>query len=139
MKTLTEIIAYLGTKGLTFKPYHTGSYYCNERDIRVSDHYSKYTFKKEEIYGVTDAVDIVIPKFSNIEYTEQMIDELINPADTSEWFTKFVEGCKIEHTRKERVGELTFVSVDVENECVVCVNADGEVKKYFHNFINVVN
>ena len=138
MKTIAEVLEFLQTKGLTFKAHHTGSYYCNERDIRVSDHYSKYTFKKADVYGVHDAIDIVIPTFSNIQYSEQEIENLLNPVNESEWFTKFTEGCNIEHTRKERVGDLKFISVDVENECVVCLNSEGETKKYFHNFINVI-
>lgn len=47
---------------LTFSKSFSGSnsFYCNERNIRVSDHYSKYTERMSNTFDDNTAIDLVI-------------------------------------------------------------------------------
>ena len=131
-----ELISYLDTLGLTFRNAGTGSYYCNERRIRISDHFSKYTERMAEVFKDDTALDIVFVPLSETIYTEEDIKNLLNK--DNEWYFKFYEGCNIEHKRKERVGELKFISFDIKKETVKCMKEDGSIVEYFQEMIKVI-
>lgn len=135
LTTVSQVLNYLESKGLTFRNANSGSFYCNERRVRVSDHYSKYVERMESTFGDDTAVDIVIT-FNSPGYTTSDIDELLNPK--KDWFLGFEKGCKVEHIMKDRVGDVEFVSVDLEKELVYVKKSDGTTVGYGKNFIKLI-
>lgn len=97
-KQLTEKITE--ATGLTFRPSITSnSFYCNERSIRVSDHYSKYTERKELVWGDKEAIDLVNVDF---EYAMKLINQ-------NAFFSALVPGVTIRHIHNA-VGPIEYIS-----------------------------
>lgn len=130
----TFITSIENATGLTFTKSFSGSesYYCNERRIRISDHFSKYTERMMETFGDDTALDLV---FRNEMFDLDFALKMINKED---FFNQLIIGVNIEHVRADIVGEIKFISCDVNAGLieVLKVNED-RITKYDFSKINI--
>lgn len=120
--------------GLTFSKSFSGSesYYCKERRIRISDHFSKYTERMLETFGDNSALDLV---FRNGAYDLDLALKIINK---EEFFNRLNTGLIIEHVRKDVVGDIEFISCDYNKGYVeVLRKNDNSIVKYDFEKINI--
>lgn len=133
MKTfITEIEK---ATGLTFTKSFSGSesYYCNERRIRISDHFSKYTERMLNAFGDDSALDLV---FINEEDFD--LDFAVKMINKEGFFSQLVKGISIEHVRADIVGDIEFISCDSKEEYVEVLKLnENRVVKYNFSKINI--
>ena len=133
--TLAQLIPMIEEKtGLTFKKSFSGSnsYYCDQRHIRISDHFSKYVEKRHDFTG-QDAIDIVFKFESDID-----IDYCLKLINKSEWFSILNKNVKINH-RNSKVGEIQYLSHNEDKEYVEVLNvAENRVVKYGYERIDII-
>ncbi|MCT4076558.1 hypothetical protein HZP83_08495 [Elizabethkingia anophelis] len=120
--------------GLTFKKSFSGSgsYYCNERRIRISDHFSKYTEKMLDLFGDENALDLV---FRHEEFDLDFALKMINKDD---FFKKLNINTAIEHVRHDLVGDIQYVSHSAKDGYVEVLKKNDNTKvKYDFSKINI--
>ena len=130
----TFITSIENATGLTFTKSFSGSesYYCNERRIRISDHFSKYVERMKETFGDDSAIDIV---FRNNNFDLEFALKLINK---EEFFKQLVPGVKIEHVRFDLIGDIKFVSCNSEEGYVEVLKLnENRIVKYDFEKINI--
>ncbi|WBV56478.1 hypothetical protein PFY10_20025 [Chryseobacterium daecheongense] len=125
METIAELVDYLQNLGYTFRQSESGSFYCNERRIRVSNHFSKYVEKMEQTFGDTDAIDFVF--HLDTKYTVEDVEKRLNK---TLWFSKLKQGVSIQHSLFERVGKIVYISHNEEKEFVTVSKENGEIVNY---------
>lgn len=132
MKTFINSIEQ--ATGLTFNKSFSGSesYYCNERRIRISDHFSKYTERMMDTFDDDTALDLV---FRHGEYDLSFALKMINK---EEFFNKLNENVEIEHVRTDIVGEIKFISCDVKEGLINVLKInENRVVNYCFSKINI--
>ena len=110
--------------GLQFtKSMSTNSWYNHLLNIRISDHYSKFTEKKG-----TGSHDFVNPD----------LDYLLKKMYKSQWFARLINGVKIAHENKS-VGAIEFISHDEQNETVKVLKVnENRIVNYYFDKINIL-
>ena len=110
--------------GLEFtKSISTNSWYNHLLNIRISDHYSKFTTKKG-----TGSHDFVNPD----------LDYLIKKVFKSQWFSKLRNGVKIAHVNS-KIGEIQYISHDEQRETVEVLKVnENRIVNYFFDVIVIL-
>lgn len=110
--------------GLEFtKSMSTNSWYNHLLNIRISDHYSKFTEKKG-----TDSYDFVNPE----------LDYLLKKMYKSQWFARLNNGVKIAHENKS-VGSIEYISHDEQKETVKVLKVnENRIVDYYFDKINIL-
>lgn len=130
----TFITSIENITGLTFTKSFSGSesYYCNERRIRISNHFSKYAERMLNTFGDDTALDLV---FKNEDFDLNFAVKMINKED---FFNKLVKGVTIEHVRADIVGDIRFISCDPKDGYVEVLKLnENRVVKYDFSKINI--
>jgi len=115
--------------GLTFtKSTNSNSFYCKERRIRISDHFSKYVERMENAFGDKTAIDLVNV---DLELALKIINKPL-------FFSKLIDGVKISHTMPERVGDLSFISANEDLGFVTVLKLnENRIVNYDFSKINI--
>ena len=110
--------------GLEFtKSMSTNSWYNHLLNIRISDHYSKFTEKKGP-----NSYDFVNPE----------LDYLLKKMYKSQWFARLNNGVKIAHENKS-VGSIEYISHDEQKETVKVLKVnENRVVDYYFDKINIL-
>ena len=110
--------------GIEFtKSMSTNSWYNHLLNIRISDHYSKFTERKG-----TGSRDYVNPD----------LDYLIKCTFKSQWFARLNSNVKLQHDI-DSVGAIEYVSHNEERETVKVLRLkDNKVIDYFFDRINII-
>lgn len=110
--------------GLEFtKSISTNSWYNHSLNIRISDHYSKYTEKKG-----TGSQDFVNP---DLEFLVKILFK-------NEWFKRLHKNVELYHDY-EKVGKIKYISHDEERGTVtVYKENEDRIVSYFYERINIL-